>query len=393
MRVLRAVIRVVAAVLVALVLVVALAEGWARLNLDTSSVARAIAWKDADVDDYTRFPSRPIRAGSHPWVLGRRTEAPSALEEVWTPNGPVNRRALLETTGTAAFIVLQGDEIVVEEYYNGSSREAIQTSFSVAKSFMSSLFGIAVDQGLIDSLAEPITSYLPELAERDERFQRIAIRHLLTMTSGLRYEEEGLPWSDDSTTYYAPDLRAAALSVEIEGEPGRAFHYNNYNLLLGGMILERATGEHIATYMQRVLWQRLGAEADASWSLDSEASGFEKSESGINARAIDFARFGLLHLREGRNAAGDRVVPSRWIESATAEDTSTDPAARYQYWWWVDTSRPGRYYAAGNKGQYIYVAPDKDVVVVRMGRDFGSVGDRWPAVLRDVADRMPSAGT
>jgi CubicO group peptidase (beta-lactamase class C family) len=159
------------------------------------------------------------------------------------------------------------------------------------------------------------------------------------------------------------------------------------------MILERATGEHIATYMQRVLWQRLGAEADASWSLDSEASGFEKSESGINARAIDFARFGLLHLREGRNAAGDRVVPSRWIESATAEDTSTDPAARYQYWWWVDTSRPGRYYAAGNKGQYIYVAPDKDVVVVRMGRDFGSVGDRWPAVLRDVADRMPSAGT
>lgn len=134
------------------------------------------------------------------------------------------------------------------------------------------------------------------------------------------------------------------------------------------MVLERATGEHIATYMQRVLWRPLGAEADASWSLDSEASGFEKSESGINARAIDFARFGLLHPREGRNAAGEPVVPARWVESATAEDTSTDPAARYQYWWWVDTGRPGRYYAAGNKGRYIYVAPDKDVVVVRMGR-------------------------
>lgn len=147
MRVLRAVIRVVAAVVAALVVVAALAEGWARLNLDTSSVARAIAWKDADADDYTRFPSRPIRAGSDPWVLGRRAEPPSALEEVRTPNGPVNRRALLETTGTAAFVVLQGDEIVVEEYYNGFSREAIQTSFSVAKSFMSSLIGIAVARG------------------------------------------------------------------------------------------------------------------------------------------------------------------------------------------------------------------------------------------------------
>jgi hypothetical protein len=217
MRVARAVIRVVAAVIVALVLVVALAEGWGASQPGHPLRHRAIAWKDADADDYMRVPSRPIRAGSHPWVPGRRAEAPSALEEVRTPNGPVNRRALLETTGTAAFIVLQGDEIVVEEYYNGSSREAIQTSFSVGKSFMSSLFGIAVDRGLIDSLDQPITTYLPELAERDERFGRIAIRHLLTMTSGLRYEEDGLPWSDDSTTYYAPDLRAAACPSRSKG--------------------------------------------------------------------------------------------------------------------------------------------------------------------------------
>jgi CubicO group peptidase (beta-lactamase class C family) len=256
---------------------------------------------------------------------------------------------------------------------------------------MSTLFGIAIEEGAVGGLGDPITDYLPELAERDERFNDITIRNLITMSSGIHYEEEGVPWSDDTTTYYAPDLRASALSVEIDGQPGREFLYNNYNLLLAGMIIERATGEHVATFMERVLWQPLGAEADASWSLDSEESGFEKSESGINGRAIDFARFGLLFLRNGRNANDEEVVPEDWVAEATAEDTTTDPAARYQYWWWVDTERDGRYYAAGNKGQYIYVAPDKDVVVVRMGRDFGSVGDAWPVVLRDIADRMPRA--
>jgi CubicO group peptidase (beta-lactamase class C family) len=128
----------------------------------------------------------------------------------------------------------------------------------------------------------------------------------------------------------------------------------------------------------------MGAEADASWSLDSEG-GFEKSESGINARAIDFARFGLLMLREGRRD-GEQVVPAKWVQEATALDSARDPVDRYQYWWWIDTERPGRYYAAGNKGQYVYVAPDKDAVVVRMGRDFGVEFDDWRRILRRTAD-------
>ena len=102
-------------------------------------------------------------------------------------------------------------------------------------------------------------------------------------------------------------------------------------------------------------------------------------ESGFNARAVDYARFGYLFAHEGR--VGDRqVVPAAWVAEATARDTSADPAEHYQYWWWVDTEREGRFSARGNKGQYVYVDPATDVVVVRMGREYGI--DDWPAVLR-----------
>jgi CubicO group peptidase (beta-lactamase class C family) len=368
------VLRWIAVVLGALVAAAALLQVWARLTLDSSSVARALVWMDADVDDYKRFPSRAIPAGNEVEEL-RRLSTPKRI-------GPPD--AFLVENGTTAFIVLRGDRVLREDYYNGSSREAVQTSFSVAKSFMSTLIGIAIDQGLIEAVDDPITAYIPELGERDDNFDRITIRHLMTMSSGIHYEEEGTPWSDDTTTYYAPDLRAAALSAEIEEPPGKRFHYNNYNLLIAGMILERAIDEQISDFTARELWQPMGAEADASWSLDSEG-GFEKSESGINARAIDFARFGLLMLREGRRD-GEQVVPAKWVQEATALDSARDPVDRYQYWWWIDTERPGRYYAAGNKGQYVYVAPDKDAVVVRMGRDFGVEFDDWRRILRRTAD-------
>ncbi|HEX8496895.1 MAG TPA: serine hydrolase [Actinomycetales bacterium] len=199
-----------------------------------------------------------------------------------------------------------------------------------------------------------------------------------------------MPWSDDSVTYYSPDLRATALSVQIDEAPGVRWHYDNYNPLLMGLVLERATGTPVADYASEVLWQPLGAEADASWSADSEASGFPKMESGFNARAVDYARFGYLFAHEGR--VGDRqVVPAAWVAEATARDTTADPAEHYQYWWWVDTEREGRFSARGNKGQYVYVDPATDVVVVRMGRDYGI--DDWPAVLRDVADRVQAAGS
>lgn len=127
---------------------------------------------------------------------------------------------------------------------------------------------------------------------------RVLRRFGRTGSSGLKYDEGSLPWTDDTLTYYGTDLRKVALSAKIADSPGETFRYNNYNLLLEGLILERATGQSVTAYLSSRLWKPMGADATASWSLDSAGSGFEKMESGLNALARDFARLACC-LRAG----------------------------------------------------------------------------------------------
>jgi CubicO group peptidase (beta-lactamase class C family) len=254
---------------------------------------------------------------------------------------------------------------------------------------LSALVGIAIGEGRIGSVDDPITRYVPELADRDRRFEKITLRHLLSMTSGLRYEEGGGPWGDDTATYYAPDLRALALhETEVVEEPGRRFHYNNFNPLLVGLALERAAGMPVASYLEAKLWRPLGMEADGSWSLDSQVSGFEKMESGLNARAADFARFGLLFARDGA-FRGRQLVLASWVRDPTLMPTrvAAAPARSYQFFWWVQDDRsPPAFFARGKYGQHIYVVPDQDLVLVRFGRDTGY--PHWPELLSDIARQL-----
>jgi CubicO group peptidase (beta-lactamase class C family) len=368
----------------------------ALLTLDSSTFSRAIVWFDADVDDFRRFPARRINAPPDAYVYEEGPGYPSGLpDDVVLPGGYDDLESFLLSTETTAFIVVKQDHLLYERYFNGYDHDSTQTSFSVAKSFASAIVGIAVEDGVF-ALDDSITDYIPELKERGRGFERITIRHLISMSSGLRYEEQGTPWSDDTETYYAPDLRELALTdTAIVEPPGEHWHYNNFNPLLMGMILERATSQHVADYMEARLWQPLGAEADASWSLDSETSGFEKMESGINARAIDFAKLGSLYLHEGK-WNGTRILPEGWVRESTAvshehdrlplQGTDDRSSPAYGYWWWTYRDEElGAYFAArGNKGQFIVVIPERDVVVVRHGRDFGGVDD-WVGVIADMA--------
>jgi CubicO group peptidase (beta-lactamase class C family) len=377
-------VRTVVAVILGLALLVGAVYVRAFLTLDSSTFSRALVWVDADVNDYRRFPSRRIDAPSDPHFYDEAPRYPFGLpEDVELPGDYTDLESFLRATATTAFIVVKDDQLLYERYFNGYDRDSTQTSFSVAKSFVSALVGIAVEEDII-GLDDPITDHLPELKERDARFERITIRHLISMSSGLRYEEDGTPWSDDTETYYAPDLRELALTdTEIVGAPGEQWHYNNFNPLLMGMILERATSQPVAAFMEERLWRALGAEADASWSLDSEGSGFEKMESGINARAIDFAKLGSLYLHEGM-WNGTRIVPASWVRASTA--VSNSPSPQYGYWWWTyRDDELGDYYAArGNKGQFIVVIPERKLVVVRHGMDFGGVED-WVGAIADIA--------
>jgi CubicO group peptidase (beta-lactamase class C family) len=372
--------------LVGLVMALAvLASGvyvWAAASTGTSLVARGIMWGDTDVDDWQRFPPRVVHASPEPVIF-------EAANPVWLDDLKIDEKPLvayLEETHTTAFIILHGDELLYEGYFNGSSREATQTSVSVAKSFASTLVAIAIEEGYIASLDDPVTTYIPELLEQDTRFGNITLRHLLTMSSGIGYHRNSNPLHDGTKTYYAPDLRALALESRIEEPPGTRFLYNDYNPLLIGMVLERATNMSVSEYLETRLWQPMGAEADGSWSLDSDRSGFEKMNTGVNGRAIDFAKLGWLFLHGGK--AGDRqVVPQAWVEQvARATDAiytaRADHAYYYQNYWWLDVENDA-YYAEGNLCQFIYVYPAADLVLVRHGRDCG--GTYWTGLLGEIA--------
>jgi CubicO group peptidase (beta-lactamase class C family) len=386
--------------LVALAALLALAGvGYGGLAASTSrsQLARAVVWGESDTGDYRRFPARPVHAGPDRFDFRRPPQGgqvpPAAVRRISVQDG--DRRVerdltqFLAASDTTAFLVVRGDTLLYEGYFNGAGHDATQTSMSVAKSVLSALVGIAVGEGRIGSVDDPITRYVPELADRDRRFEKITLRHLLSMTSGLRYEEGGGPWGDDTATYYAPDLRALALhETEVVEAPGRRFHYNNFNPLLVGLALERATGMPVASYLEAKLWRPLGMEADGSWSLDSQASGFEKMESGLNARAADLARFGLLFARDGA-FRGRQLLPRGWVRDLTRVPTGVAgaPARSYQFFWWVQDDRsPPAFFARGKYGQHIYVVPASDLVLVRFGRDTGY--PHWPELLSDIARQL-----
>ena len=359
--------------LVAVLVVIWLA---AHLFTGSSQWARAIVWLQSDIQDYKRFPARevpnagPVFNFKQPSTQTNQRIA-AALENItYIKNGQAVTESLdkfLAANDTVAFLIIQDDEILYEKYFNGYTHDSIVTSFSMAKSFDSALVGAAIADGYIAGLDDPVTKYVPELLEKNPRYANITLRNLVSMSSGICYSEMGMPWSDDASTYYNPNLRQVAISSPICNEPGEEFLYNNFHPLLIGLVLERATGRPVAQYLSEKIWQPLGMEAPATWSLDSNQNGFEKMESGINGRAIDFAKFGRLFLNNG-NWDGRQILPASWVEESTRLDTTTDPALYYQYFWWVNPiTDDHQFYAAGMHGQYIYIIPEQNMILMRFG--------------------------
>lgn len=194
-----------------------------------------------------------------------------------------------------------------------------------------------------------------------------------------------------------PNLRDLALHhIRFDADYAGQFHYNNYHPLILGIILERATGMHVAEYFQKKIWDKIGAEYDASWSLDSEDSGFEKMESGLNFKSIDYAKIGSMLLHGGK-WNGNTVVSENWIGLSTI---ASEPLAKsdidsaflkgvevgYQYMWYsIKNDKGGHdFFSAGKFGQYIYISPENDTVIVRTGKSTGMV-DWWPDVFKQMA--------
>lgn len=324
-----------------------------------------------------------------------RQDAPAAALE-----------AVLDGTGTTALVIVSGGRLAYEHYANGGAREAVNRCFSVTKSFASALVGIAIADGRLPGIDAPIAEILPEF--RGRAAGDLTLRHLLEMRSGIRFVEKKLPWTDDAICYFAPDCRAAARRVRVTDPAGDYFHYNDYHLFLVGMILERVMGEPIARTFERTLWQRIGTRYPASLTVDSERSGFVHLESGLNATALDLAKFGQLFLDRG-NWQGEPVVPAEWVRSSNGpQGARRDPAwfrfydgrgwgrvfatgkYFYKHLWWGYEAAADEYdfFAMGVLGQHIYVSPRRGVVIVRLSERFPR-GMWWPPVFRQIIAQLP----
>lgn len=341
--------------------------------LDYSATARALVWMAPDSRDIERFPARAIAASYRPLPLPAPEVTSTALACLKVKDIPLE--SFLNSGDTTAFLVAHGEELLFEGYYHGTTRETVHSPYTLALPFVSTLVGLAVADGFVDP-DDPVALHLPEFGVDDERLRAVTLRHLLTMASGLAYQRRDLPWSDDSIAYYSPDLRRTAMAVEYKQPPGEKLKFNLFNPLLIGMVLERATGMEVASYLEQRLWQPVGAEAAASWSLDSEDSGFERMHSGLNGRAVDFLKLGILYAQEGQIGRKQVLHPS-FITEATRVETALDPALHYQFLWHVFEDRSS-FAAYGDHGQILYVDPVADLAILRLGQsDDGLKSHEW----------------
>ena len=279
----------------------------------------------------------------------------------------------LNEIDTRAFLVFQNDTLIHEQYWGDHSIDEVSNSFSASKTVIGLLIGIAIGEGKIPSVDEPLSTYIPEFKTNGRA--RLTIRHLLTMSAGFDWQESGKnPLSEAAEGYYGTDLYGLVTRLRIIETPGKKFHYQSGNSQILGFIIEKATGETLTNYMHKKIWEPIGASRDAYWSLDKE-DGDEKAFCCLYATARDFARLGLLVLHEGR-VNGIQVVPKDFIAQMveTPKMATDDKVINMRYGWhiWIykNQGKPVHYFR-GLKGQYIIVLPHLNRVIVRLGEKRG----------------------
>lgn len=331
---------------------------------------RFVVYNFADIKDYKKFPSRPLVSNDTKFKFYSTVKGkyPDTLK---MRDNRVSFDKILESNKTVAFLIIKNDTIQYEKYFKGYTQESIIPSFSMAKSITSILIGCAIDDGLIKSVDEPITNYIPELKKNG--FEKVTIKQVLQMTSALKFNESYFnPFGHAASFYYGRNLKREVSKLKLKGEPGKSFEYVSGNTQLLGLALERALkGKTITQYFQEKLWTPLQMEYDASWSIDKKKEGTEKTFCCVNARARDFAKIGRLYLNKG-NWNGKQILSEKWVKESTKIDSTDGSVNYYQYQWWLP-SENGDYMAEGILGQYIYVNPSKNMVIVRMGKNNGRV--------------------
>jgi CubicO group peptidase (beta-lactamase class C family) len=324
-----------------------------------------INWGVHTIHDYNTHPMRKVAKGDtpQPWTYDsayNTKEIPEAFLKV------------IDSNDTHAFLVIQDGKLLYERYWDNYDSARLSGSFSAAKSIVSLLIGIALDEGKIKSLDEPVANYVDHF--KTNGLEKITIKNLLTMSSGTNYNEGDKGYfSLNAYGYYGDDLEHMVGMMEKKEEPGVFWQYRSGDTQVLGLVVEKAFGDNISNLVSERFYKPMGAEFDAFWLLDGEQKR-EKAFCCFNGVARDYARFGQLVLNNG-NWNGKQIVSEKYIKEATSPATylkdreeNNAPVDFYGYQYWV-LKHSGVTAIAQNGlfGQYVYIIPEKNAVVVRLG--------------------------
>jgi CubicO group peptidase (beta-lactamase class C family) len=367
------------------------------ISFSSCYIARAYKFRHLNLLDHTKLDSKAITASPNPIEYGK------GINSYYTPTQWLDNN--LKNTQTAAFLVIKNDSVVYEKYFSPFTESTLLPSFSVAKSFVSTLVGIALEEGKIKSLQQPITDYIPELLKSDSRFKNITLQNLLDMRSGIKWSEDSYGLKDDAIKLgFRPNMMKHIEKIKIDTEPKNDSAYKSINTMLLGIAITRATGFSLTTYLQQKLWNPLGMQHNATWNTDKK--GLEITYGGLNATAMDFAKLGSLFLHNGK-VNNTNIISQNWINSCINKDTMFAYDSYKNQWWGTTNSKAFRtkedailltnknapssyittkqdsvgniyraiyqseeYFAEGILGQFVYVCPSKNIVVVRLGHNW-----------------------
>lgn len=357
--------------MVSVVVLIALACGafWAtadkdmrRLVLNMPTDTNVLFWETSQRDAVFRAMDRvPLLSKSHVIEAG---DNPFPLPEGKPIELDADVDAFMESQRTAALLIVQDGKVRLERYGLDFGPEGRWTSFSVAKSFTSTLVGAALKDGYIDSLEDKVSAYIPDL--QGSAYDNVTIRQLLTMTSGVAWNEDYADPQSDVAQFNTHDAEPGVdvtvsymRQLEAEAPPGTKWVYKTGETNLIGVLVSSATGKTLSDYLSEKVWKPFGMEQDASWLLGS--TGHEISGCCIQASTRDFARFGLFILGGGL-VDGEPVLPDGWLAQATSTQAETDqPDYGYGYQWW--TLDDGAFMARGIFGQSIFIDPQRNLVI------------------------------
>lgn len=332
------------------------------LALAPQFVQRGIIRNFADVTDYEFFDNEVVKKGkSQAWKVIPKENQISPSEKTLKE---------IEEKKSIAFVVIQNDSIQYENYWRGYSDTSLSGSFSMAKSVVSLLIGIAVEEGKINGLDDKISKYIPEFDREDTK--DITIKDVLTMSAGFDYVESY--WNifgKTAQTYYGDNLKELVEKVKTKRKSGTIHYYSSLETQILGWILENAYGQTVPSLLSEKIWSKIGAENNALWSLDKE-NGTAKAFCCLNSNARDFARLGKLVLQNGMWDS-TQIVPSDYVKAATSpaswlKDEAGYPVDYYGYQFWIlDYKGMKIPYFWGILGQLIFIIPEKNAVVIRLG--------------------------